>query len=182
MKCLVFLLPIFLTTFTNAYEGRDLRCVVCQSTVKLMVAEISKQSASRKIDIGGYGLDKDGNIKKKTKVLIQSELFLSEVMENVCGKMDNYARANLKTNKKFVLVNLSDMDSRPSMNEVDFIIDGDLNKSVEHVCKGLLDEFEDVVLETFGKSSESPVREICQEKTQLCDELVEDFYPEKDEL
>lgn len=49
-------------------------------------------------------------------------------------KMDDYAKARYKSNGSMTLMKLTNPDGsmNPEMNSVDFIQDGDLNKSLKH--------------------------------------------------
>lgn len=93
---------------------------------------IAKTDPTRMIDMPGYGLDKEA----RKVPLIKSEMFLTELMEDVCKKTDNYARAWYKDSKKLTLLKLLDADNDDQMNadvsEVEFVQDGDLNKSLPH--------------------------------------------------
>lgn len=62
-----------------------------------------------------------------------SEVHLSEMLESICKKMDDYVRATYKSNGKLTLMKLMvDNGLNPLMSEVDIVQDGDLNKSLEY--------------------------------------------------
>ena len=55
------------------------------------------------------------------------------MLDKLCKKMDDYARATYKSNGKLTLVKLvSDKGLNPDLSEVDFVQDEDLNKSLEY--------------------------------------------------
>lgn len=65
--------------------------------------------------------------------LSKSEVHLSSMLDTICKKMDDYARAKYKSNGKLTLVKMvSDGGMNPMLGEVDFVQDGDLNKSLEY--------------------------------------------------
>jgi protein canopy 1/2 len=49
-----------------------------------MEAEISKVDPKKKIEVGGFRIDKTGDTVSKTVQLVKSETFLTELMETVC--------------------------------------------------------------------------------------------------
>ena len=62
-----------------------------------------------------------------------SEVHLSELLDSICKKMEDYVRATYKSNGKLTLLKLmTDNGMNPLMKEVDIIQDGDLNKSLEY--------------------------------------------------
>jgi len=85
------------------YTSRELRCVVCKATVKEINNVVQSQNAAKTVDVGGYQIDGKGNRKQQKKPLIQSEVYLSEVLDNVCEKMNDYVRATDKETGKKLL-------------------------------------------------------------------------------
>jgi len=71
--------------------------------------------------------------------LRQSEVHISEILDNVCEKMNDYVRANKKSNNHLILINLmSPLGAmNPEINQVDIIQDGDLNKSLPHYVSAI---------------------------------------------
>lgn len=95
--------------------------------------EIQKIDPKKKIEIGGYRLDDKGNAKMKTVPQAKSEVYLSEMVDKICDKMDDYVRATWKTTGQLTLLRLMDKSGgmNPDMSRVDIIQDGDLNKSLK---------------------------------------------------
>lgn len=52
--------------------------------VEELKSDVDKVPPERTIEIGGYRLDGIGNSVAKTVPLAKSEVFLNEIMENVC--------------------------------------------------------------------------------------------------
>lgn len=65
--------------------------------------------------------------------LAKSEIYISETLDEVCAAFDNYAKATYKNSGNLVLVDLQNPfnDKSPKMDQVNFIQDGDLNKSLK---------------------------------------------------
>lgn len=57
---------------------------VCKATLDEMLDAISKIDPKKKVEIGGYRLDGEGNAIKRSIQLSKSETFLTELMETVC--------------------------------------------------------------------------------------------------
>lgn len=127
-----------------------------------MLKAISKVDPRKKMEVSGFRMDSNN---LKTVQLIRSETYLTELMEDVCkyltklylrilffnqytmllffhnkGKsMDDYAKARHKETRELVVIKMMvDGGMNPMMSEVDFVYDGDLNKSLEHFVSPLL--------------------------------------------
>ena len=104
------------------------------------------------MDIGGYRLDSDGNYVHKSVSQAKSEIHLSELIEDICTKMDDYVRATWKTNGTLTLLKLITDDGKMNsdMAEVDLIQDDDLNKSLKYyVCNATISPVRKIILYLF---------------------------------
>ncbi|CAH1970794.1 unnamed protein product [Acanthoscelides obtectus] len=113
---------------------KELKCLVCEKTVLEIDRAISKISPDKMVEVGGFRLDGEGNYQHKTVPQSRSELALSEVMETICDKMDNYIRAIWKENGTLTLLSMTSEDGlmNPNWSDVDIIQDDDLNKSLKY--------------------------------------------------
>lgn len=127
LKCLgAFVLIVFYGLINFSFS-------VCEKSVYELNVAVNGLDPRKRIDVGGYRLDADGNYNHKTISQTKSELQLSELIENVCNKMDDYVRATFKSNGTLTLIRLvAEGGLSPLMNEVDIIQDDDLNKSVKY--------------------------------------------------
>lgn len=111
------------------------RISVCKQSIEELKKAIGSVDPSKKIDVGGYHLDAEGNYRS-SKVIsaTQSEVLLSEMIDQICDKMENYVRATWKSNGTLTLLNLLDSSGamNAKMSEVDIIQDDDLNKSLQY--------------------------------------------------
>ncbi|KAK9880585.1 hypothetical protein WA026_011825 [Henosepilachna vigintioctopunctata] len=135
MRALIYYISLLIcfTYVDSKIDVDELKCLVCEASIKELEGVLKSVDPSKKIDVGGYHLDKEGNYRSsKTISIAESETYLSEVMDTICDKMENYVRATSKSNGTLTLLNL--LDSAGNMNfqmsEVDIIQDDDLNKSL----------------------------------------------------
>lgn len=63
----------------------------------------------------------------------RSEVHLSELLENVCNKMEDYVRATYKSTGELTILKLIGSDGKlnEDISKVDIIQDSDLNKSLK---------------------------------------------------
>lgn len=98
-----------------------------------METAISKVDPNKHIEVG-YRLQSDGSPSSRKIPFVKSETYLTELMESICDKMDDYARARWKSNGKVTVIRLVTETGamNPETAKVDFIQDEDLNKSLKH--------------------------------------------------
>ncbi|BES95331.1 TLR4 regulator and MIR-interacting MSAP [Nesidiocoris tenuis] len=185
---LVFLLAIFYAAPSNPQKIniQELKCLVCQKTVDEMEKEIEKVDPGKKVDVGTYRLDHKGNQAQRKVELRRSEVFLTDLMETVCNKMDDYVRVRSKTSGKLMVIPLIINGAmNPDLGGYDIIQDGDLNKSLKFYCENLVEEFEDGIIKAFSSESAKDLDiRICSEHAKLCNmNLTEDYeFEANDEL
>ncbi|OAD58700.1 Protein canopy like protein 2 [Eufriesea mexicana] len=185
MKILIVISSVLLTNaFIKATEidNKLLKCLVCRSTIKEIEVELAKIDPSREIEVGNYRLDAEGNVIHKKIPLAQSEVYISDILDNICEKMSDYVRATYKSNGKLTILNLMGPSGgmNPEMSEVDIIQDGDLNKSLKYYCEGIVEEFEDIMISLFTRKENNVKEQLCTNVTNLCNSV--DFYQEDDDV
>jgi len=146
---------------------------VCCRLVEEIQRNVSSVNPSKVVvQVSNYRLDSNGNQPKQTVPLARSQVYLSEVMDSVCEKMDDYVRATFKTNGSLIVMPLLlDGKMNSLMNEVDVIQDSDLNKSLKYYCQEIVDDIEDDIISIMkSKNDLDVVHYICTKVTQLCPE------------
>lgn len=141
------------------------------ATVDEMELAISKVDPKKTISVGNFRFD-DGS--SKTIPLVKSEMYLTELMDEICDKMDDYAKARYKKNGRLTVLKLMSETGgmNPLMSEVDFVQDGDLNKSLKHFCLEVLEDNEEHVLKLFSEDNkiDNMEVELCSNRAGYCDE------------
>lgn len=153
-----------------------------------MEEAISKIDPQKVVEVGGFRIDGNGNLISKTAKYSKSETYLTELMENVCSKMDDYVKVTKKKTGKLDLLKMNAEDGGglgSMMSEVDFIQDGDLNKSLPHYCLEILEDQEEAFLKAFMSEtleSDLDIR-ICSQMTTYCKytPIQEDYQLEEDD-
>ncbi|KAJ6628254.1 U4/U6.U5 tri-snRNP-associated protein 1 [Pseudolycoriella hygida] len=133
--------------------SRNVKCLVCQATILEMEKEIKKVDPRKKVEVSGFRMDSDGFSEMKSVQYSKSETYLTELMDTICKKMEDYAKARHKTSRKLLILKMvtDEGTMNPLMSAVDFVQDGDLNKSLEHFCLEVLEDHEEAILTEFMK-------------------------------
>lgn len=93
---------------------------------------IGKIDPTRTIKVPGYTMMEN---KEKVIPYLKSEMYLTELMDDVCSKMDNYVKAWYRDPEQLTLLRMMDDDDKnmtPEFGDVEFVHDGDLNQSLPH--------------------------------------------------
>lgn len=155
----------------GSVDYHELKCLVCTRLVEEIQKNVSKVDSSLTINVGGFRLDSHGNYVEKPVPYTKSEVFLTEVMENVCNKMEDYVRARFKKTGKLTVIPLITGDGKmnPIMSQVDVVQDSDLNKSLKYYCQDIADEHDEIFVKEFATEQDDIVSQICGEQTHLCE-------------
>ncbi|XP_037033733.1 protein seele-like [Bradysia coprophila] len=167
--------------------SRNVKCLVCEATILEMKNAIKKVDPRKKVEVSGFRMDSDGFSEVKSVQYSRSETYLTELMDTICKKMDDYAKARDKVTRKLLVLKMVTDDGKmnPLMGSVDFVQDGDLNKSLEHFCLEILEDHEEAILKEFMKEVQADNIDhiVCTKTAKYCDEddADEDDY-NRDEL
>ncbi|XP_008557363.1 protein seele [Microplitis demolitor] len=176
MLILCFVLTNAQYDFDNGeVYAHELKCVVCRATVKEIENALGQIDPAHQIEVGSR-IDAQGNMIKKKVPMIKSETHFSELLENVCVKLDDYVRARYKSNGKLTIFNLISPTGgmNPDMSKVKIVQDSDLNKSLRFTCEEIIVENEDYIASIFNKGSSDAVNQICTRSLGLCKDFDSD--------
>jgi len=152
-----------------AVDTSELKCQVCCRVVEEIQRNVSSVNPSYVVQVVNFRLDGDGNQPKRTVPLARSQMYLTEVMDSVCEKMDDYVRATFKENGTLtVMPLLLDGQMNPLMNEVDVVQDSDLNKSLRYYCEDIVNDIEDDLISIIKSEDDKSIYSICTKISKLC--------------
>lgn len=184
----IILLVVFPHRVSADVDPKTVRCLVCRNVVEEIDNAIQRVDPKRTVEVGSYRLDSIGNQQQKTVPYARSEMYLTEVLETVCNKMDDYIRATYKTSGELTLLRLIGPDGQmnPDLNLVDIVQDSDLNKSLKFYCEGIVEEFEENILRLFGTDADNIDIKLCSSEAKLCSHMESDTddyeFEDRDEL
>ncbi|XP_014483141.1 PREDICTED: protein canopy homolog 1 [Dinoponera quadriceps] len=178
MKVFLLVTLFFIQDFVESTEIdlKHLKCLVCRATMNEVEAKVSKINPKILVEVGNYKMDAQGNQIYKKIPLIKSEVHISDMLDDICQKMNDYVRATKKYNKKLTIFNLMTPEGtmNPQMSKVDIIHDGDLNKSLEYNCNTIIEEFEDDIIKLYVNDLENRKEKLCTEISNICENYPED--------
>lgn len=152
-----------------------LSCLVCRALIDEVEAEIDKVSPAKKVNVGSFRLDGDGNVKQVLVPYARSQLHLSEVMDRVCASFKDYTLANYKSSGRPTLLRVvtHDGNMNPEMSNVDIVPNPENNEKLAFFCQTLVEDFEDDIVSMFSRGEKEPHEELCFKTAGVCPESEE---------
>jgi len=165
-------------------ESREVKCLVCRATTQEIIKAIDKVDPRKRVEVSGFRIDSQGNTITRSVQLSKSETYLTELFETICDTMDDYVKARYKKSKRLTVLSMTGGGfMNPEMSKVDFVQDGDLNKSLKHYCLEILEDHDDAFLAELMKVElgETISYDLCTTSTKYCDEGTEVPEPEPED-
>lgn len=169
-------------------DDPELKCLVCRKVVEEIEADVQSVNPRKKIAVGSYRIDAEGNQKRSEILYARSEIHIHDVLEKVCSKLEDYAQAKFKDTGERTILKLvgSDGKMNPDMGKVDFTPDPDLNKMLKYYCENLVEDHEDDIVHIFTKDLKDADIELCTKASGLCQDNInpdDDYsFEDRDEL
>ncbi|KYM95109.1 Protein canopy like protein 2 [Cyphomyrmex costatus] len=175
MKALLLFLGLFCINVIvepQEVDLKHLKCLVCRAAMNELETVVLNANPNKLVDVGNFRMDADGNTIRKKVPLGRSEIHISILLDNICEKLSDYVRATRKSDNQLIIFNLMSPSGgmNPIMSEVDIIQDGDLNKSLEHYCSAIVNEFEDDIVSLYVDGIYNKKKELCTKISNICNE------------
>ncbi|XP_044150279.1 protein canopy homolog 1 isoform X1 [Bufo gargarizans] len=177
MTLLLFQIGIvFTAVLYQSVEGkRDpiTYCGACRAMVDELLYEIRKVSPSKTIDVGSFRINPDGTQVQNKVPLVKSEVYLTEVLEGICEKMDDYSLyidpdTKEKSFKRFAP---RDNDAFPSVDFNNFQFNPGDSNPLKYACESVVEENDEEIISLIIKDTENFVEKLCNEVAGFCKDV-----------
>ncbi|CAH4029467.1 protein seele [Pieris brassicae] len=172
----ILISSFFIVLVSGAIDPRNLKCLVCRTTFDELNRAIKKVDKWKKIDVGNFRMDADGNTMQDKVPAHRSAVYISELIDGICKKMDDYVRVYYKATGKLAIMQLMTEGGgmNPDFSKTKFVTDDDLNKSLEYYCERMFEENEDEITDLYKKRPHDDImpdaeKEICFKHTNFCE-------------
>ncbi|XP_071825944.1 protein canopy homolog 2-like [Apostichopus japonicus] len=176
--CCTIVISLFniLLQTDKVWAKRDpqIYCGACTALIDEIRYVIETEDPRRKIDVGSFRIDPNGQRKHETIPYAGSETHLHEIVETVCDKMTDYAVKTDPETEKISYVRFQARGDEPL--ELEHIsITAETGKKLKIACGNILEDYEDDIIAHF-KAKTMNIHE------ELCDNIIGYCRPNKDEL
>ncbi|KAI0207662.1 Canopy-like protein 2 [Lamellibrachia satsuma] len=151
----------------NARRDKTVNCGACTAMVDEVAWEISQIDPKKTIQVGSFRIDPQGNQKVREVPLATSEAHLTELLENICENMKNYARSVDNVSGQTTYIRTSSRNGK-GIRLSNVQISGDTHKSLKFACEGLLEEHEEDIIGLLRNSETDLLTKICVDMADVC--------------
>ncbi|KAG9476418.1 hypothetical protein GDO78_003132 [Eleutherodactylus coqui] len=135
-----------------------------------LLYEIRKVNPRKTIDVGSFRINPDGTQVQNKVPLVKSEVYLTEVLEGVCEKMDDYSLytdpdTKEKSYKRFAP---RDNDAFPSVNFNNFQFNPGDSNPLKYACERVVEENDEEIISLLTKDTEHFAEKLCNEVAGFC--------------
>ncbi|XP_053739074.1 protein canopy-1 [Synchiropus splendidus] len=174
---IVQVLGIIFSLYISITQGKDkiLYCSACKAIVDELNYSISKIDPKRTINVGSFRLNPDGSLTDKKVQLARSESHLSELLDEVCSRMSDYAlhkdpNTQEKLYRRFAPRSEDSPENFPDFNNFQFDGPGGSN-ALKFACETIVEELEDHIIALFSKDSQHEHSQLCNTLSDHCRDL-----------
>lgn len=170
IKCCLFLPLLFtillsqLPTIWAKHNIEMMKCAVCRALIGEVNYKISQTDPKKKVQIGSFRVDPDGNQKTHEVPYGRSEIYLVDVMETLCGSMNHYAETTNELGKKSIVRTTTYDGEAVSLDN--FKIDSDIVQNLKTMCDDLLEEYEEKMVSILRRL------DIKDHETRICRDVI----------
>lgn len=175
----IFSVAILFVAVSAKIDPQNLRCLVCRQTFEELNRAIKGVEKWKKVDVGNFRMDASGNTMQQKVPAHRSAVYISELIDGICKKMDDYVRVYYKATGKLAIMQLITPEGgmNPDFSKTKFVADDDLNKSLEYYCERMFEDNEDEITDLYKNRPEDDVmpnaeREICFDHAKYCEEWM----------
>ncbi|KAM6919163.1 protein canopy-1 [Xenentodon cancila] len=175
MAWLILQLMMMMLFFISSCQGkRDLLlyCSACNAIVDELKYSISQVDPKKTISVGGFRLNPDGTMKDRKVPLVRSETHLSELLDQVCNSMGDYAlyvdpETKQKQYRRFAPRTSGDPTDFPDLKNFKF--DGpEASKDLQFACETVVEELEDTIISLFSQEEQDVQKDLCSRLSDFC--------------
>ncbi|XP_063997228.1 protein canopy homolog 2 isoform X1 [Pogoniulus pusillus] len=168
---LALALALLLLPTACARRSQDLHCGACRALVDELEWEIAQVDPRRTLQVGSFRINPDGSQSVVEVPYARSEAHLTELLERVCEKMQDYGERLDPGTQRRSYVRLSAQDgTRLDLDGVR--VDGDVAASLKFACESIAEEYEDELLELLSHQADNVKDRLCSKRTDLCDHAL----------
>ncbi|XP_055007665.1 protein canopy-1 [Boleophthalmus pectinirostris] len=169
-RVFVLLLSVLLGS-CGAKRDAVVYCSACSAMVEEMIFSIGQIDPKKTVNVGGFRLSPDGTIRDKKVPLSRSEVHLSELLDGVCERMNDYALyedpdSHEKRYRRFAPRENQDMTDLPDFNNFKF--EGPEASALKFACETIREELEDVIITLLQTNPDNAQQELCSNMSGYC--------------
>ncbi|XP_053569786.1 protein canopy homolog 1 [Bombina bombina] len=168
------LTAVFLSSYVEGKRDPVLYCGACRALVDELLYEIKKVNPKKTVDVGSFRISPDGTQGRSKVPLAKSESYLTEVLENICEKMNDYGlyvhpETKEKSYKRFAP---REDEGIGSVDFQNFQFNPEESSTLKFACEGVVEEHEDELFSLITQEADQLADKLCTEESGLCKDFL----------
>ncbi|XP_053265977.1 protein canopy homolog 1 isoform X1 [Podarcis raffonei] len=169
---LLLLPPLLLVLFSDTAKGQrdpELFCGACKALADELAYDIKKIGPKRTVNSGTFRLNPDGTRGKKKVAFTKSETFLTDVLEKICDRMNDYQLQDDPVTNKKIFKRYAPRKDEPIYAEYKkYFFYSDAYKPLKYACETIIEQYEDEIYSLIAQEADFLADKLCIEKSGLC--------------
>uniref|UniRef100_A0A8D1FPP2 Saposin B-type domain-containing protein n=1 Tax=Sus scrofa TaxID=9823 RepID=A0A8D1FPP2_PIG len=154
-------------------------CGACRALMDEVEHDVTK-ARQKKTKVGSVRINPDGTQQKREIPLAQSEAFLTDLLEKVCERMNDYKLEEDPVTQEKTFKRFAPRRGDEIYKEFKkFFFYSDAYRPLKFACETIIEEYEDEIFSLIAQEANHLADKLCSEKSGLCDTSA--HHPEVEE-
>uniref|UniRef100_A0A4X2KNX2 Canopy FGF signaling regulator 1 n=2 Tax=Vombatus ursinus TaxID=29139 RepID=A0A4X2KNX2_VOMUR len=142
----------------------------CRALMDEVEYDVMKARQKKGVRVKSYRIRPDGT-QERTKIpLAQSEAFLTEVLETVCERMNDYKLEDNSENGERKFKRFAPRKGDKIYKEFKrFYFYSDAYRPLKFACETIIEKYEDEIFSLVAQEANHLADKLCSEKSDICD-------------
>uniref|UniRef100_A0AAA9SHH5 Canopy FGF signaling regulator 1 n=1 Tax=Bos taurus TaxID=9913 RepID=A0AAA9SHH5_BOVIN len=147
----------------------DVFCGACRALMDEVEHDVTK-ARQEKTKVGSFRINPDGTQERRKIPLAQSEAFLTDLLDKVCERMNDYRLEEDPVTKEKTFKRFAPRKGDKIYKEFKkFYFYSDAYRPLKFACETIIEEFEDEILSLITQEAHQLADTLCGEKSGLCE-------------
>ncbi|XP_049719129.1 protein canopy homolog 1 [Elephas maximus indicus] len=166
----VALLPLLLGPApAGGARDREVLCGACRALMDEVEYDVTK-ARQKKTKVGSFRINPDGTQERRKISLAQSEAFLTDLLDKVCERMNDYKLEEDPVTKERTFKRFAPRKGDKIYKEFKkFYFYSDAYRPLKFACETIIEEYEDEIFSLIAQEADDLADKLCSEKSGLCE-------------
>ncbi|XP_010366456.2 protein canopy homolog 1 [Rhinopithecus roxellana] len=144
-------------------------CGACRALMDEVEHDITK-ARQKKAKVGSFRINPDGTQERRKIPLAQSEAFLTDLLEKVCERMNDYKLEEDPVTKERTFKRFAPRKGDRIYQEFKKLyFYSDAYRPLKFACETIIEEYEDEIFSLIAQEAHYLADKLCSEKSDLCE-------------
>ncbi|XP_050401342.2 protein canopy homolog 2 [Patella vulgata] len=168
LKSVLLYIASYFVISVDSKRDKQLYCAVCRALVDEINWSISEVDPKKTVQVGSFRVDTHGNQAISEKPYARSETHLTELMEGICHKMDDYVKTTDVTSGRTSVVRTTSRTGK-ALSLKNLSTDKESQKTIKFYCESVIEDHEEDMIGLFKREVLPEIEKaICGDIVSAC--------------